>query len=70
MYLLHGYACRCSGRACGRGDIKGWYHQGGCFGGCSARIDIGQGKSTLHTSGGEANDLAYESLDRMLIGLP
>ena len=34
-----------------------------------ARIDIGQGKP-LHTSGGEANDLAYESLDRMLIGLP
>lgn len=20
----------------GRGDIKGWYHQGGCFEGCSA----------------------------------
>ncbi len=35
-----------------------------------ARIDIGQGEPTLHTSGGEANDLAYESLDRMLIGLP
>lgn len=35
-----------------------------------ARIDIGQGKLTLHTSGGEANDLAYELLDRMLIGLP
>lgn len=33
-----------------------------------ARIDIGQGKLTLHTSAGEANDLAYESLDRMLIG--
>lgn len=35
-----------------------------------ARIDIGQGKLTLQTSGGEANDLAYELLDRMLIGLP
>ena len=35
-----------------------------------ARMDIGQGKLTLHTSGGLANDLAYELLDRMLIGLP
>lgn len=32
------------------------------------RIDIGQGKLTLHTSDGKSSDIAYESLDRMLIG--
>ena len=33
-----------------------------------ARIDIGQGKLTLHTTGGDSRDVPYESLDRMLIG--